>query len=436
LAHSISDNLHARADASGASFLGVRWDVLLGWVGGAEAVWAEGEERTLWNARLFPVFTPRDLHAAEAAEGGGVNSTSVNGSGVNAAGEKSAFGPPLPPSAWSLFCWLLEGVPPPPGWASSPRVSMCGAAARAAVDCMMRARRDLADEIDTAELCARVGMRRVGRGGGDSPGGAGGGGGGASGCVVAGGGGGAMRSSGGGGLRCGGTNGGGGAGRDDGPGAETCAAETWAALPILPLLRRLSTGSLNTFSRLLASLDGIAAGTSSFPQASSPQSSSPPSSSTHSPSPQSSAHAFAAVAEALCLRAAGRGGLRTGPAANTEWGAPLALLRSGLAADAARALAAVRDKWTKTDRPRDLIRAARHYDSAVAICVALCVRTCAVRLPPPSLPLPVCAWAVAEAAARVDLAGGWTDTPPLCFEAGGCVAVTPLPPRPPVPCPP
>jgi fucokinase len=31
-------------------------------------------------------------------------------------------------------------------------------------------------------------------------------------------------------------------------------------------------------------------------------------------------------------------------------------------------------------------------------------------------------WVVAEAAARIDLSGGWTDTPPLAYERGGAVA--------------
>ena len=36
-------------------------------------------------------------------------------------------------------------------------------------------------------------------------------------------------------------------------------------------------------------------------------------------------------------------------------------------------------------------------------------------------PVPVGAWVTAEAPARMDLAGGWTDTPPVCFERAGKV---------------
>lgn len=179
--------------------------------------------------------------------------------------------------------------------------------------------------------------------------------------------------------------------------------------PVLPLLRRLACGGLSTFSRLLSALDDVAANASSA---------------------QDAAHALAAIAEALSLRAdntgqgapraadTGQGGSRVGPAADTGWGPPLALLRSGRITAASRSLARARGFYIATDNPLSLSREAGEY-TAVAICVALCVRTCAVGLPPPSLPLPVCAWAVAEAAARIDLAGGWTDTPPLCFEAGG-----------------
>ena len=41
--------------------------------------------------------------------------------------------------------------------------------------------------------------------------------------------------------------------------------------------------------------------------------------------------------------------------------------------------------------------------------------------PPTPEAIPEGAWAVCEAPARIDLAGGWSDTPPVCFEAGGLV---------------
>lgn len=35
--------------------------------------------------------------------------------------------------------------------------------------------------------------------------------------------------------------------------------------------------------------------------------------------------------------------------------------------------------------------------------------------------VPVGVWVEALSPARIDLAGGWTDTPPICYEQGGAV---------------
>lgn len=165
--------------------------------------------------------------------------------------------------------------------------------------------------------------------------------------------------------------------------------------PVLPLLRRLACGGLSAFSRLLSALDDVAANASSA---------------------QDAAHALAAIAEALSLRAdntgqgapraadtgqgasraadTGQGGSRAGPAADTGWGLPQALLRSGRITAASRSLARARGFCIATDNPLSLSRAAGEYNTAVAICVALCVRTCAV------------AAAVVAAAAGVRVGGG------------------------------
>ena len=42
--------------------------------------------------------------------------------------------------------------------------------------------------------------------------------------------------------------------------------------------------------------------------------------------------------------------------------------------------------------------------------------------------LPVGACVTSRAAARIDVAGGWTDTPPISYEAGGAVVMTTAPP--------
>lgn len=45
------------------------------------------------------------------------------------------------------------------------------------------------------------------------------------------------------------------------------------------------------------------------------------------------------------------------------------------------------------------------------------VRSCEVGSLPAELKVPLGAWVVCEAPCRVDLAGGWSDTPPICYEA-------------------
>ena len=169
------------------------------------------------------------------------------------------------------------------------------------------------------------------------------------------------------------------------------------------LLARLACGGVAQLHALLAALDQIAAdGT-----------------------PRLATRAFAAIADALALRAGQRGGLRSGPAANGEWGAALRMLRGGKLRAAVAALAEVRAAWIGADEPRMLVRAARHYEGAVAECISCCVRTCVATatVPPEARRPPRGAWVVCEAPARLDLAGGWSDTPPICYEhaAGGVV---------------
>jgi len=185
-----------------------------------------------------------------------------------------------------------------------------------------------------------------------------------------------------------------------------------------------------------------------------------------------------AVQSALLWAVAGWGGhdQRSGPAANREWALALALLEGtqpglagrGLAVPAAespsdedgrarrqgvRLLATVRDSWLAQGHLAG--RAARHVERASQLLTAQCVYTGPIEPPLPveggpgdgaaaaaareeaapaassggaagplaslvagASPLPVGAWAVATCPARVDLAGGWSDTPPIHFEAG------------------
>lgn len=61
--------------------------------------------------------------------------------------------------------------------------------------------------------------------------------------------------------------------------------------------------------------------------------------------PGVAARALACVADVLGCMAEGRGGLRSGPAANPEWIRPLSYLEGGDLAEGVKALAQERDKW-------------------------------------------------------------------------------------------
>ena len=71
-----------------------------------------------------------------------------------------------------------------------------------------------------------------------------------------------------------------------------------------------------------------------------------------------------------------------------------------------------RDQWMSS--PDALVRAARHYESAAQVLILHATMSCRQYIKvsknePPALGT----WTTAESAARIDLAGGWTDTPPI-----------------------
>ncbi|XP_072823799.1 L-fucose kinase isoform X3 [Vicugna pacos] len=136
--------------------------------------------------------------------------------------------------------------------------------------------------------------------------------------------------------------------------------------------------------------------------------------------PGVAARALACVADVLGCMAEGRGGLRSGPAANPEWVQPFSYLECGDLAGGVEALAQERDKWLS--RPALLVRAARHYEGAGQILIRQAVMSAQhfVSMEPVELPVPG-QWVVAECPARVDFSGGWSDTPPLAYELGGAV---------------
>ncbi|KAM5297614.1 L-fucose kinase isoform 4-T6 [Glossophaga mutica] len=129
--------------------------------------------------------------------------------------------------------------------------------------------------------------------------------------------------------------------------------------------------------------------------------------------PGVAARALACVADVLGCMAEGRGGLRSGPAANPEWIRPLSYLECGDLAEGVKALAQERDKWLS--RPALLVRAARHYEGAQQILIRQAVMSAQhfVSTQPVELPAPG-QWVVAECPARVDFSGALLKAAFIC----------------------
>ena len=137
-------------------------------------------------------------------------------------------------------------------------------------------------------------------------------------------------------------------------------------------------------------------------------------------SPGVAAHALACIANALGAFSRGHGGLRSGPGRNARFHAAYACFEKGDIAAGVQAMAVERQRWLKS--PEDIVRAARHYESAAQILIRHAVMTARefIRIDV-AKPIGPDVWVVAEAPARVDLAGGWSDTPPIAYEHGGVV---------------
>ncbi|KAM6970127.1 L-fucose kinase [Aplochiton taeniatus] len=134
-----------------------------------------------------------------------------------------------------------------------------------------------------------------------------------------------------------------------------------------------------------------------------------------------SARSLACVADVLgCMAGEGRGGLRSGPAANPAWSHAFSLLEQGDLPGGVQALATERAHWLS--RPSLLVRAARHYEGAGQVLLRQAVMSSQsfVSIGRGEVP-PMDEWQEVECPARLDLAGGWSDTPPIAFEHGGSV---------------
>ncbi|XP_075045508.1 LOW QUALITY PROTEIN: L-fucose kinase [Mixophyes fleayi] len=132
------------------------------------------------------------------------------------------------------------------------------------------------------------------------------------------------------------------------------------------------------------------------------------------------ARALACVADLLGCMAAGEGGLRSGPAANRAWSPGYQLLEKGDISQGVKLMAEERKRWLS--RPALLLRAARHYEGAEQILIRRAVMSSFqfVSIGQKTL-LPRGQWVMAECPARIDMSGGWSDTPPITYEHGGAV---------------
>ncbi|XP_062997600.1 L-fucose kinase isoform X2 [Elgaria multicarinata webbii] len=132
------------------------------------------------------------------------------------------------------------------------------------------------------------------------------------------------------------------------------------------------------------------------------------------------ARTLACIADLLGCMAKGDGGLRSGPAANVAWASAFRHLERGSISEGVKKLAVERKKWL--DRPILLVRAARHYEGAAQILIRQAVMSSCrfISLSPAALP-PMGCWVTVECPARIDLSGGWSDTPPITYEHGGAV---------------
>lgn len=127
------------------------------------------------------------------------------------------------------------------------------------------------------------------------------------------------------------------------------------------------------------------------------------------------------VADFLAEMAGNKGGLRSGPAHNPDWDDAMAEIRAGHIKEAVQAMATLRQSWLNS--PERMVRAARHYEAAARVLVSEVIYQCARRFRRTAAP-PVGTWVRASCPIRADLAGGWTDTPPITYELeGGGVCV-------------
>eukprot|EP00039_Didymoeca_costata_P007148 m.96786 g.96786 ORF g.96786 m.96786 type:complete len:1097 (-) comp13559_c0_seq1:132-3422(-) len=137
-------------------------------------------------------------------------------------------------------------------------------------------------------------------------------------------------------------------------------------------------------------------------------------------SPGIAARALACCADMLGTLARGRGGLRSGPGRNQLFQDAFEHLETGNVKAGIKEMSVQRKHWMRS--PELLIRAARHYESAAQILIRHAVMSARQFINTSKAePMPLDKFMTVESAARIDLSGGWTDTPPIAYEHGGSV---------------
>ncbi|XP_072169191.1 L-fucose kinase-like [Diadema setosum] len=132
------------------------------------------------------------------------------------------------------------------------------------------------------------------------------------------------------------------------------------------------------------------------------------------------ARCLVCIADVLGAMAGGKGGLRSGPGGNKTWNDAFQLLEAEKMQAGIRSLANHRSQWL--DQPDRLTRAARHYEGAAQILIRHAVML--ARRFITTTPCDLTAmekWVTVLCPTRIDLSGGWTDTPPITYEYGGAV---------------
>ena len=113
--------------------------------------------------------------------------------------------------------------------------------------------------------------------------------------------------------------------------------------------------------------------------------------------------------------------LKTGPRSNNAWVNAYSMIESGRIEEALTEMARLRKEWSI--RPDLMLRASRHYEGAMQCFIRLAVNTCSRWVSLKRIAEPKSfEWIKVTSPARLDLAGAWSDTPPICYECeGSCV---------------